>query len=99
MLIAVRLGQGNRRTVGEPMTPKKKRERVVAEITASHLMMLMQEQGRFLDQQQAVAFLNEGDRAYIMWKQMMHAGENYVKSVLLQASQSSAITLNSGPTA
>ena len=51
----------------------------------------------FLDQQQAVSFLNEGDRAYIMWMQMMYAGENYIKSVLVAASQSSASTLNSGP--
>jgi len=68
------------------MNPRKKREKVVAEITATHLRMLMQEQGRFLDQQQALAFLNEGDRAYIMWMQMMIAGENYVKSVLTQNS-------------
>ena len=81
------------------MAPKRKRERVVAEITASHLMMLMQEQGRFLDQQQAIAFLNEGDRAYILWKQMMYAGENYVKSVLVQASQSGADTVKTGSTA
>ena len=71
------------------MNPRKKREKVVAEITATHLRMLMQEQGRFLDQQQALAFLNEGDRAYIMWMQMMIAGENYVKSVLTQNSQGS----------
>ena len=81
------------------MMPKKRRERVVAEFTATHLMKLMQEQGRFLDQQQAVAFLNEGDRAYILWMQMMYAGENYIKSVLVQASQPSAHALDSRPTA
>ena len=69
------------------MTQKRKREKVVAEITAAHLMQLMQEQGRFLDQQQAVNFLNEEGRAYIMWKQMMYAGENYIKSVLAQDHQ------------
>ena len=78
---------------------KQKRERVVAEITATHLVMLLQEQGRVLDQQQAVAFLNEGDRAYIMWKQMMYAGESYIKSVLVQAAQSGADTLNTRPKA
>jgi len=67
---------------GEAMTPRKKREKVVAEITTIHLMKFMQEQGRSLDQQQAINFLNEGDRAYVMWKQMMYAGENYIKSVL-----------------
>ncbi|HVN20070.1 MAG TPA: hypothetical protein VMT53_27590 [Terriglobales bacterium] len=77
----------------------QKRERVVAEITAAHLVMLLQEQGRTLDQQQAVAFLNEGDRAYIMWKQMMYAGESYIKSVLVQAAQSAADTLNTRPKA
>ena len=81
------------------MRPRKKRERVVAEITTTHLTKLMQEQGRFLDQQQAVNFLNEGDRAYVMWKQMMYAGENYIKSVLAQTSRPSAYTLKSGPTA
>ncbi len=81
------------------MTPRKKREKVVAEITAAHLMKLVQEQGRSLDQQQALAFFNEGDRAYVMWKQMMYAGENYIKSVLAQTSQSSASTSTSGLTA
>ena len=76
--------------------PKKKREKVVAEITATHLMRLMQEQGRVLDAQQAVSFFNDGDRAYIMWMQMMHAGENCIKSVLVSASQSSATGLHSG---
>jgi hypothetical protein len=78
------------------MTPRKKREKVVAEITTIHLMKFMQEQGRFLDQQQAVNFLNEGDRAYVMWKQMMYAGENYIKSVLLQTSEPSAYASKSG---
>jgi len=63
------------------MIPKKKREKVVAEITTTHLMKFMQEQGRSLDRQQAVNFLNEGGRAYVMWKQMMCAGEDYIKSV------------------
>jgi hypothetical protein len=66
------------------MTQKKKREKVVAEITTAHLIALMQEQGRSLDRQQAVNFLNEEGRAYLMWKQMMHAGENYIKGVLEQ---------------
>ena len=67
------------------MTQKKKREKVVAEITTTHLMALMQEQGRSLDRQQAMNFLNEEGRAYLMWKHMMHAGENYIKGVLEQA--------------
>ncbi len=82
----------------EPMLLKRRREKVVAEITASHLIKLMQEHGRFLDQQQAFAFLNEGDRAYIMWKQMMQAGESYIKSALVQTFQSSADASESSST-
>ena len=81
------------------MTPKRKREKVVAEITTTHLIQLMQEQGRFLDQQQAVNFLNEGDRAYVIWKQMMYAGEDYIKSVLAQTSQPGTYTLRSNSSA
>ena len=81
------------------MTPRKKREKVVAEITNIHLMKFMEEQGRSPDQQQAISFLNEGDRAYVMWKQMMYAGENYIKSVLAQNYQPRTYTLKSGPTA
>ncbi len=81
------------------MTPKKQREKVVAEITTVHLMMFMQEQGRFLNQQQAMNFLNEGDRAYVLWKQMMYAGESYIKSLLVQTSQPSAQMLESRPVA
>ena len=66
------------------MTDKKKRERVVAEITAAHLTMFVQSQGRSLTREQAVAFLNQGGRAYDMWKHMMHAGEQYIKSSLEQ---------------
>lgn len=69
------------------MTSRKKREKVVAEITASYLIKIMQEEGRVLDEQQALAFLNEGGRAYIMWKQMMYAGETYIKEVLAHSSQ------------
>jgi len=78
---------------------KKKREKVVAEITAAHLIKLMQEHGRLLDQQQAFAFLNEGDRAYMLWKQMMHAGESYIKSVLARTSRASVDPSTSGSTA
>lgn len=66
------------------MTDKRKREKVVAEITTLHLVEFMREQGRSLDHRQAIAFLNENGRAYSMWKHMMYAGENYIKSVLDQ---------------
>ncbi len=72
------------------MWKRRKRDKVVAEITAAHVIMLMQEQGEFLGRQQAVDFLNEHGRAQTMWTQMMYAGENYIKSVLAQSSQPSA---------
>jgi len=66
------------------MTNKRKREKVVAEITTLHLVEFMREQGKTLDQRQAIEFLNENGCAYTMWKHMMLAGENYIKSVLDQ---------------
>ena len=78
------------------MTPKSKREKVVAEITPTYVIKIVQQQGGLLNQRQALAFLNEGNRAYIMWKQMMYAAENYVTSVLV-GSQSGTDALNSGP--
>jgi hypothetical protein len=64
------------------MTTKKNREKVVAEITTFHLTQLLQGLGRTLSREEAIAFLNEGSRAYDMWKQMMLAGEAYIKSAL-----------------
>ena len=69
--------------------------KVVAEITPTDVMTIVQQRGRFLDQQQALAFLNEGNRAYILWKQMMHAAEDYVTSVLVDR-HSTPHTLTSG---
>jgi len=81
------------------MTSKKRREKVVAAITATYLIKVMQKEGRVLDQQQALAFLNEGSRAYIMWKQMMYAGETYIKAALAQSSQGRACVSKSGSAA
>lgn len=80
------------------MWPRKKRDRVVAEITAAYLVEVVQEHGRHLDQEQALNFLNQDGRAYGMWKEMMYAGENYIKSNLAQ-SQPSADRLESDPLA
>lgn len=66
------------------MTEKKKREKVVAEITLAHLTHFARELGRHLSQEEAIAFLNQEGRAYAMWKHMMHAGEEYIKSALEQ---------------
>jgi hypothetical protein len=64
------------------MTEKKKREKVVAEITLAHLIQFACETGKSLTRQEAIAFLNQDGRAYDMWKQMMQAGEQYIKSTL-----------------
>jgi hypothetical protein len=69
------------------MTEKKKREKVVAEITLAHLMQLAQEAGHPLSQEEAIAFLNQDGRAYAMWKKMMQAGEEYFKSTLQPGSE------------
>ena len=64
------------------MTEKKKREKVIAEITLAHLTQFACEAGKSLTQQEAIAFLNQDGRAYAMWKKMMQAGEEYFKSTL-----------------
>jgi len=64
------------------MTEKKKREKVVAEITVAHLTQFANESGRPLTAEEAVAFLNQQGRAYEMWKHMMHAAEDYIKNAL-----------------
>jgi hypothetical protein len=46
------------------MTDKKDRERVIAEITLSHLMRLGNEQGCPVSREQALAFLNQEGRAF-----------------------------------
>jgi hypothetical protein len=65
------------------MPKKKQREKVVAEITTFHLSQLVKTAlGRALSREEAIAFLNDGDRAYDMWKHMMHAGEAYIQSTI-----------------
>ena len=64
------------------MTGNKKREKVVAEITAAHLSQFANELGTIMTRDEAIAFLNRDGRAYGMWKQMMQAGEEYIKNSL-----------------
>jgi hypothetical protein len=64
------------------MTGNKKREKVVAEITAAHLSQFANELGAVMTREEAIAFLNRDGRAYSMWKQMMQAGEEYIKNSL-----------------
>lgn len=68
------------------MTEKKDRERVIAEITMSHLMRLGNEQGFPLRREQALAFLNQEGRAFEMWKHMMQAAEDFIACSLLRRS-------------
>ena len=64
------------------MTVRKPRERVVAAITLSHLSQFAEQMGRSLSGEEALAFLNQNGRAYEMWKRMMQAGEDYLKTAL-----------------
>jgi hypothetical protein len=64
------------------MTEKKKREKVVAEISAAHVAELAGEIGRDMTHDEAILFLNKQGRAYEMWKHMMHAGEEYLKETI-----------------
>ena len=65
---------------------KKDRERVIAEITLSHLMRLGNEQGCPVSREQALAFLNQEGRAFEMWKHMMQAAEEFIACSLLRNS-------------
>jgi len=71
------------------VSEKKDRERVIAEITLSHLMRLGNEQGCPVSREQALEFLNQEGRAYEMWKHMMQAAEDFIASSLLRHSLSS----------
>jgi hypothetical protein len=68
------------------MIEKKDRERVIAEITLSHLIRLGNERGCPVSRQQALAFLNQEGRAFEMWKHMMQAAEEFIAGSLLQHS-------------
>jgi hypothetical protein len=68
------------------MTDKKDRERVIAEITLSHLMRLGNEQGCPVSREQALVFLNQEGRAFEMWKHMMQAAEKFIACSLLRNS-------------
>jgi len=68
------------------MAEKKNRERVMAEITLSHLLLLANEQGCPVSREQALVFLNQEGHAYEMWKQMMQAGEEFLKCSLFHQS-------------
>ena len=66
------------------MTQKKDRDRVMAEITLSHLLRLASEHGYSVSREQALAFLNQQGRAYELWKHMMQAGEDFIARTFLR---------------
>ena len=66
------------------MTDKKDRERVITEITLSHLIRLGNEQGCPVSRQQALVFLNQEGKAFEMWKHIMQAAEEFIAASLLQ---------------
>ena len=64
------------------MPDRKRREKVVAEISVAHLIQFAAEAGRTLSLEEAIRFLNQHGRAYEIWKRMMLAGEEYAKAAL-----------------
>jgi hypothetical protein len=65
------------------MTKKRNRERVTAEITLFHLVQLASEYGCSVSRDQAMAFINEEERAQEVWKRMMQAGLDFIACSLL----------------
>lgn len=68
------------------MDLKKKcwREKVIAEITVTHMLQFARELGTNMNATEAAAFLNEKGRAQDVWTHMMQAGEEYLKSSLVR---------------
>jgi tRNA nucleotidyltransferase (CCA-adding enzyme) len=83
---------------GVIMTEKKKREKVVAEITAAHLAHFASDVGTPMTQEEAIAFLNRDGRAYAMWKHMMQAGEDYIRT-MVQRERTAILRMQASPTA
>jgi hypothetical protein len=63
------------------------REKVTAEITLAHVMQFAQELGSTLNAAELAVFLNDSGRAQAMWMHMMQAGEEYIKTSLLEGKQ------------
>jgi hypothetical protein len=71
----------------EIMTERKKRQKVVAEISVAHLTEFAAGIGSALNHEEAIRFLNHAGHAYEMWKRMMEAGEAYIKTALQKESK------------
>ena len=65
------------------MTEERNRDKVIAEITVSHLMRLAIENGCSVSREQALVFFNRDDRAQEMWKHMMQAGLDFYRTQLI----------------
>ena len=64
------------------MIDRKPREKVVAEISVSSLVETAAQARGTLSPEEALAFLQQNGRAYDLWKKMMHAGEQYIRTSL-----------------
>ena len=67
------------------MTKKRNRDKVIAEITVSHLMRLAIENGSPVNREQALVFFNREGRTQEMWKHMMQAGFGFYRMQLIAA--------------
>ena len=72
-------------TVMNAILDRNKREKVIAELTCCHLMLMANAIGIDLSRNEAIAFLNEDGHAHEMWRRMMKAGQEYVLSTLQDA--------------
>jgi len=72
-------------------------QKVVSEMTATHLQQFAREMGASLSGRDALVFLNEHGRAYEMWKQMMRAGEEYIKTKLQESCRPATIRRQPAP--
>jgi len=66
------------------MTRKRNRDKVIAQITVSHLTRLAIENGCSVSREQALVFLKQEGRAQEMWKHMMQAGLDFIACSLLR---------------
>jgi hypothetical protein len=58
------------------------RRKVTAEMTVGHLEQIAREMGISFDDGEGLEFLNQHGRAYEMWRVMMRAAEEYLKTEL-----------------
>jgi len=67
------------------MTRNRNRDKVIAEITVSHLMRLAIENGCPVSREPALVFFKREGRAQQMWKHMMQAGVDFIACSLIAA--------------